>query len=198
MARCYALLLSKYYAGYGPVPCVKPKRSDHNSQFVILYSSCIHNHVVSFKKVMDRLKVYLLGHSAKRVSVLKYAMMIISCIMLSAYAAIGWGFAHEVKIILPDGIRVDSGNYTDFVIEFPSQLSAVRAAFWSAPVKAFETKLKKADAYLVYQVGILQGGHMMANFRVDATSSRALKQKALEDQKLTTPKRTANDEKINN
>ena len=25
----------------------------------------IHNHVVSFKRVMDKLKVYLLGHSAK-------------------------------------------------------------------------------------------------------------------------------------
>ena len=87
---------------------------------------------------------------------LKYAMMIISCIMLSAYAAVGWGFAHEVKSA--DDIRIDKGNYADFVDRVPiSMASAVRSALWSAPVKAFEMKLKKADAYLVYRVGILQG-----------------------------------------
>jgi uncharacterized membrane protein YkoI len=106
--------------------------------------------------------------------VLKYAMMIISCIMLSAYAAIGWGFAHEVKSA--DGIRVDRGNYADFVDGVPiSMANAVRAALWSAPVKAFEMKLMKADAYLVYRVGILRDGHKKANVRVDATNSKVLK-----------------------
>jgi hypothetical protein len=95
-------------------------------------------------------------------------MMIISCIMLSAYAAIGWGFAHEVKSA--DSIRVDSGNYADFVDMVPiSMANAVRAALWSAP----EMKLMRADAYLVYRVGILRDGHKKA--KVDATNSKVLK-----------------------
>ena len=102
---------------------------------------------------------------------LKYAMMIISCIMLSAYAAIGWGFAHEVKA--GDSIRVDKGNYTDFVDRVPiSMASAVRSAVWSAPVKAFEMKLKKADAYLAYRVEVLRNGRKIDNIRVDATNSK--------------------------
>ncbi len=101
---------------------------------------------------------------------LKYAMMIISCIMLSAYAAIGWGFAHEVKSA--DGIRVDRGNYADFVDMVPiSMASAVRAARWSVPVQSFEMKLKKADAYLVYRVGILRDGYKKAQGRCNQQQS---------------------------
>ena len=95
---------------------------------------------------------------------MKYAMMIISFIMLSAYAAIGWGFAHEVKSA--DGIWVNSGNYPAFVDMVPiSMASAARAARWSVPVKAFEMKLKKADAYLVNRVAILRDGYKIDNVR---------------------------------
>ena len=56
-----------------------------------------------------------------------------------------------------------------------SMASAVKLALWSVPVQAFEIKLKKADAYLVYRVGILRDGHKKANVKVDATNGKVLK-----------------------
>ena len=107
---------------------------------------------------------------------MKHAMMIISCIMLSAYAAVGWGFAHEVRS--GDSIRSDKGNYMDFVDRVPiSMASAVRWALWSAPAKAFEMKVKKADDYLVYRVGILR-------VRISDRVERSFRSKANSDIRL--------------
>ncbi len=122
---------------------------------------------------------------------MKHAMMLVSCIILSVYAAIGWGFSHHGKSA--GSIHVNNGNEADFVDMVPiSMESAVKAALWSVPGKAFEAELEKADGYLVYRVGILRDDHQIADVKVDAGNSKVLKidvhRKTAEDQKLKTPK----------
>ena len=105
---------------------------------------------------------------------MKHAMMLISCITLSIYAAIGWGFSHQLEPV--GSIRVNNGNKTDLVdMTHISMESAVKTALWSIPGKVFDAELENSNGYLVYRVKILRDDHRVADIKVDAGNSKVLK-----------------------
>jgi hypothetical protein len=105
---------------------------------------------------------------------MKYAMMLISCITLSIYAAVGWGFSHQLEPL--GSIHVNNGKETDLVdMSRISMESAVKTAMWSIPGKVFDAELENSNGYLVYRVKILRDDHRVVDVKVDAGNSKVLK-----------------------
>ena len=104
---------------------------------------------------------------------MKHASMIISCILLGVYAAIGWGFTLQAKPV--GSLHVNTGYEADFVRMTPIPMeAAVRTALLSIPGKAFKAELENADGYLVYNVGIVQNRHRISDVKVDTGSGKVL------------------------
>ncbi len=104
---------------------------------------------------------------------MKHAMMLISCMVLIIYAAIGWGFTRQARPV--GSIHVNNDTESDFVGMAPiSMESAVKTALLSVPGKAFKVELENADGYLVYRVGIVRDDRQIADVKVDAGNSKVL------------------------